>query len=175
MDWNANRNNTMGNGMTQGNRDSIGYEEPQITVIGKGTKITGTMSVAGDLVIEGEIEGDISCQNTLKINGLVNGNIETADLQLDDARIHGNVNCAGEFILNDTSVVDGDCHSATMVCGGRIKGNVDVDESACFQERAALVGDLDAGDIEIIKGAVIQGKINIRQDVFFDDEQKGIR
>lgn len=176
MDWNANRNNTMGNnGMNQGNRESLGYETVQPTVIGKGTKIIGTLSVAGDLIVQGEIEGDISCQNNLKINGLVTGNIDTSDLELDDARIHGNINCAGEFVLNDSSLVTGDCHSSTMICGGRIKGNVDVEDSACFQERAALVGDLEAGDIEITKGAVIQGKMNIRQDVYFEEDTKGIR
>lgn len=176
MEWNANRNNTMGNsGANQGNTGSLGYEEAQPTIIGKGTKIVGTLSVGGDLVIQGEIEGDISCQNTLKINGLVTGNIDTADLELNDARVYGNVNCAGEFVLNDSSLVTGDCHSSTMVCGGRIKGNVDVEESACFQERAALVGDLEAGDIEITKGAVIQGKMNIRQDVYFEEESKGTR
>ncbi len=41
------------------------------TVIGKGARIVGTVEVAGDLVIQGEVQGDITCQNKIKVTGMI--------------------------------------------------------------------------------------------------------
>lgn len=153
------------------------YEQPQViediepTIISKGTKITGTIEVPGDLIVQGEVEGDITCHSRLSVNGVVDGSINTADLDLHDAIIEGDVVCNGNFRLSETASVNGDCKATNLVCGGRIRGNVEVIESAAFEEKAALVGDLSAGDIEIQKGAVLQGKVDIRQDVYFDSDK----
>lgn len=145
-----------------------GLEELEPTIISKGTKITGTIEVPGDLIVQGEVQGDITCQAKLSVNGVIDGSINSNDLELHDAIILGNVTCEGNFHLSESATVNGDCKATNLICGGRIKGNVEVIESAAFEEKAALVGDLSAGDIEIQKGAVLQGKVDIRQDVYFD-------
>ncbi len=141
------------------------------TVIGKGTRITGTVEVAGDLVVQGEVQGDITCQNKIKVTGVVDGNITTCDVELDNAIVTGDINCTGDLHLNVTATVAGNCEAMNVVCGGRIKGDVSAAESATFEEQAALVGNLTARDIEIQKGAVLQGSVNIRQDVYFDTDK----
>lgn len=140
------------------------------TVIGKGARIVGTVEVAGDLVIQGEVQGDISCQNKIKVTGVVDGNITTCDVDLDNAIVTGDINCTGDLHLSVTATVAGNCEAMNVVCGGRIKGDVNAAESATFEDKAALVGNLTARDIEIQKGAVLQGSVNIRQDVYFDTE-----
>lgn len=160
-----------------------GYErrfEPQLqqqqetfepTIIGKGTKITGTVEVSGDLIIQGEVEGDITCQNRISVTGIVDGNINTCDINLDNALVTGDISCTGDLHLSETATVTGNCEAMNVTCGGRIKGDVNAAESAAFEEKAALVGNLSARDIEIQKGAVLQGSVNIRQDVYFENEQ----
>lgn len=141
------------------------------TIIGKGARITGTVEVAGDLVVQGEVQGDITCQNKISVTGVVDGNITTCDVDLDNAIVTGDINCTGDLHLSETATVSGNCEAMNVVCGGRIKGDVNAAESATFEEKAALVGNLTARDIEIQKGAVLQGSVNIRQDVYFDTEK----
>lgn len=141
------------------------------TIIGKGARITGTVEVAGDLIIQGEVQGDITCQNKISVTGVIDGNITTCDIDLDNAIITGDINCTGDLHLSETATVSGNCEAMNVVCGGRIKGDVNAAESATFEEKAALVGNLSARDIEIQKGAVLQGSVNIRQDVYFDTEK----
>lgn len=141
------------------------------TIVGKGARITGTIEVAGDLVIQGEVQGDITCQNKISVTGVIDGNITTCDIDLDNAIITGDINCTGDLHLSETATVSGNCEAMNVVCGGRIKGDVNAAESATFEEKAALVGNLSARDIEIQKGAVLQGSVNIRQDVYFDTEK----
>jgi len=149
----------------------MAQETLEPTVIGKGARIVGTVEVAGDLVIQGEVQGDITCQNKIKINGVVDGNITTCDVDLDNAIVTGDINCTGDLHLSVTATVAGNCEAMNVVCGGRIKGDVNAAESATFEDKAALVGNLTARDIEIQKGAVLQGSVNIRQDVYFDTER----
>lgn len=141
------------------------------TIIGKGACITGTVEVAGNLVIQGQVQGDITCQNKVSVTGVVDGNITTCDVDLDNAIVTGDVNCTGDMHLSETATVSGNCEAMNVICGGRIKGDVNAAESATFEEKAALVGNLSARDIEIRKGAILQGSVNIRQDVYFDTEK----
>lgn len=140
------------------------------TVIGKGAKITGNIEVEGDLVINGQIKGDVTCNNKLTVNGVVEGSIATCDVEFDNTIVYGDVSCSGELHLSQSATVNGNCEAMNIVCGGRIKGDVNVQEGATFEEKAALVGNLSARDIEIHKGAVLQGNVNIRQDVYFETE-----
>lgn len=141
------------------------------TVIGKGARVVGTIEVSGDLIIQGEVQGDVSCQNKLTIAGVIEGNISACDIDLDNAILNGDLTCSGDLHLSESATISGNCEAMNVVCGGRIKGDVVAAESATFEEKAALVGNLSARDIEIQKGAVLQGSVNIRQDVYFDTEK----
>lgn len=140
------------------------------TVIGKGAYITGTLEVAGDLVMQGDMQGDISCQSKITATGTVQGNIMSVDIELDNALINGDVACSGDMELNETATINGNCEAINLVCGGKIQGDINMMESATFLEKSALSGNLSAQDIEIHKGAVIQGNVTVRQDVYFETD-----
>lgn len=149
----------------------IQQETFEPTIIGKGARISGTVEVAGNLIVQGEVQGDITCQNKISVTGIIDGNITTCDVDLDNAIVNGDINCTGDLHLSETATVSGNCEAMNVICGGRIKGDVNAAESATFEEKAALVGNLSARDIEIQKGAVLQGNVNIRQDVYFDNQK----
>ena len=173
-----NNNQGYGNDRMRGAMNDQRRYDPQMaqqesfepTVIGKGARIVGTLEVAGDLEVQGEIQGDITCQNKIIVTGVVDGNITTCDVDLDNAIVTGDINCTGDLHLSTSATVAGNCAAMNVVCGGRIKGDVNAQESATFEEKAALVGNLTARDIEIQKGAVLQGSVNIRQDVYFETD-----
>lgn len=138
------------------------------TTIAKGTILTGNIESDEDLIIHGHIKGDIICNANLSIFGVVEGTINCNNAYFDNALIAGDVGCSGGLQLTQSSTVHGNVEAYDLLNGGHIKGNVVVEESIKFTTTSAIVGDVVANDIEVERGAVIQGNVTIRQEVYFE-------
>lgn len=138
------------------------------TTISRGTLINGNIETEGDLIIHGHVKGDIICNSTLTIFGVVEGTLNCMNAYFDHATIIGDIGCSGNLELSESSVVHGDVEAYQMLNGGRIKGNANIAEGVKFSATSAIVGNVSANDIEIERGAVIQGEIDIRQEVYFE-------
>ena len=59
----------------------------------------------------------------------------------------------------------GDIRAKSVTIDGKVKGSLDLEESACFQKDAVLIGDVTAGSVSMSEGAQIVGalKINMNQ------------
>ncbi|MEG0736349.1 MAG: polymer-forming cytoskeletal protein [Longicatena sp.] len=169
MTWNMDdgRNTLHNDDMNAGNV-AVKQEE---TIISQSTRIFGNIEIDGNLVVEGSITGDIQSSQSVAVFGEVTGNIESCDLQSDHAAIKGDIKCNGSVTLGESTVIEGNCEAENLICGGRIKGNVYTHNSLKLQEKAVLIGDISSMDIEINRGAVIQGKLDIRQEAFFDEKK----
>jgi cytoskeletal protein CcmA (bactofilin family) len=98
-------------------------------VIGRTTRVRGRVSGDGDLVIEGNVEGDITMRGDLTIaeGGRATSTIEAASVTL-----------RGEL--------DGDVRVSGMIrieAGARVRGDM-LGESVSLEEGAELVGRLDS-------------------------------
>lgn len=102
------------------------------TLIGRGTRLHGTVEFVGGLHLDGQIEGD------------VRGGVDGAPATLwigADARIVGNVEVPN------------------VVINGEIVGEVRSRERVVLGEKARVTGDLHYGAIEMTLGARIDGKL----------------
>lgn len=142
-------------------------DQSEATTISKGTNLIGNIETDDDLIIRGHIKGDIICNGNLSVYGVVEGTINCANAYFDEAIIVGDIGCSGNLQLTATSTIDGNVEAFEVMNGGRIKGNAVVAQSIHFLSTSAIVGDISANDIDIERGAVIQGNINIRQEVYF--------
>lgn len=142
----------------------------EATTISKGTLLRGNVETDGDLIIRGNIIGDVVCNTNLSVYGTIEGMITCNNAYFDDARIHGDVGCSGSLELTESSVIHGNVEANEMLNGGRIKGDAVISEGARFTQKSAILGNVNANDIEIERGAVIQGNIQIRQEVYFDED-----
>ena len=98
-------------------------------VIGRTTRVRGRVSGDGDLVIEGNVEGDITVRGDVTI---AEGGRATSTVEA------GSVTLRGEL--------DGDVRSSGAVrieAGARVRGDLQ-GESISLEEGAELVGRLDA-------------------------------
>ena len=103
--------------------------------IGGGTKIRGRIAGDGDLVVEGEVEGDISVGGSLNV---ASGAKVTSDVEAKDATIAG--------ALEGSVTASG---PVRVVAGSRVRGNlkgstVSIEEGAHFAGRLECEFDLPA-------------------------------
>lgn len=79
------------------------------TIIGKGSKIKGTLFVQGGVRIDGEIEGTVESDGfvTIGASGVANANIK-ADECLISGKVTGNVTCKDGIELDRSARMNGD-------------------------------------------------------------------
>lgn len=140
--------------------------EHEATTISKGTVLHGNIESEGDLIIHGHVKGDIICNSNLSVYGTVEGIINCNNAYFDQAIIVGDVGCSGNLELTQSSTVDGNVEAYELLNGGRIKGDAMISEHVRFTSTSAIVGNVSANDIQVDRGAVIQGKVTIRQEVY---------
>ena len=101
-----------------------------------------TSSILGP---ELEIHGDVKVSGSLLIYGKVFGNIQS----------NGAVRTASG------SEVNGNITAKEVTIGGRVDGDVDVDEKVTLGDTSALTGNLKATTLTIEEGAKFEGVCNM--------------
>ncbi len=84
-------------------------EAGSVNLIGGGTKITGDITSAGDVRIDGHLAGNIIIAGKFVLgpNGLVEGNITSANADLS-GEVKGKVNVTEVLSLKSTARINGD-------------------------------------------------------------------
>jgi cytoskeletal protein CcmA (bactofilin family) len=98
-------------------------------VIGRTTRVRGRVSGDGSLLIEGNVEGDITVRGDLTI---AEGGRATSSVEADAVTLRGEL--------------DGDVRARGLVrieAGARVRGDI-TGESVALEEGAEFVGRLDA-------------------------------
>jgi cytoskeletal protein CcmA (bactofilin family) len=98
----------------------------------------GSYTILGEGTV---FEGSISVPHNLRVEGAFKGKIETAE----------------EITISGSGVVNADIKAKSAVVGGKIVGNLMVEDRVELQENSSLIGDLKARDLIINEGAVFHG------------------
>lgn len=85
-------------------------------VIGKSTTITGTITAAGNLRVEGVVQGDINSQAKVALGteAQVEGNITAQNADLE-GKVKGNLSITDVLVLKATAVITGDISTGKLV------------------------------------------------------------
>ncbi len=101
-----------------------------INIIGKGITIRGSLTGAGDLVIEGRVEGQIALKNQLTIerSGVVEADIR-ADELIVNGNASGNIDASTRVAINQSAKVNGDVKAVRVVIedGAVFNGSIEMD------------------------------------------------
>lgn len=136
--------------------------EPEVTVITKGTIITGGIKSDTSLVVKGTIEGDVECQGKLTITGKVAGNTIASEIYVNTPRLEGDINSKGIVKIDVGTVVIGDINCTSVLVAGAVKGNIEVNGPVIIDSTAVVKGDVKAKSIQINSGAVIDGHCSLQ-------------
>ena len=83
------------------------------SVIGEDLIVTGEIKCKSDLMVEGQVEGNISCVSLLVgKSGRITGDINTDDVQVE-GRVHGMIT-SGNVELKDGCMLEGNISSQTL-------------------------------------------------------------
>ena len=109
------------------------------TIIARGVKVEGEFSSQGDVVIEGEVQGNIAAVGTLTVGSEA---IIKADLKSEEAIISGtvtgNVTVTKQLVLHSSAKIKGNivCERITVESGAMLEGNVRIGHAAASEVKA---------------------------------------
>ncbi len=95
------------------------------SIINVDAKFNGSLETNGDLLIDGSINGNITCKEiTIGVNGVVNGNI-TAEKVIVHGMVKGNI-YTSSILFGKTSRVKGDIYHnyVSITTGAHIEGDL---------------------------------------------------
>lgn len=137
--------------------------QPGTTVIAAGTKILGNLHAQGDIEIAGIAEGNIETNGNVLLCGSITGDVHCSSLQMDTARVFGNIYAKEQAIISKESILIGNINAQNCILDGKLKGQLDITEKVKITSNAVVVGDINAGAISIEDGAMLSGKILPKQ------------
>jgi cytoskeletal protein CcmA (bactofilin family) len=137
---------------------SRGDERSEVSVVGPGTRIEGTVVAAGSLRVEGEVKGKITAERevTLSPQGRVEANIQAGSIVLA-GQVKGNLAATGDVSLPADSRLDGNIRAHNVDVGGVVKGDIIGKGRVALGPRARVEGDVTSTTLAIAEGAVFIG------------------
>ena len=135
--------------------------EPQKTVIGASTIISGDISSGDILEIEGKVTGNISGDLAVSVGNEVVGDISGDSVRVS-AKIKGNIEGVTTVTIEEGSVVTGNISGNQIYIHGAVKGNISAEDSISLTATGVVVGDIEAGSVSMDPGAVINGNFAVK-------------
>ncbi|MBN1983646.1 MAG: polymer-forming cytoskeletal protein [Chitinivibrionales bacterium] len=94
------------------------------------------------------IEGSLTVPHNVRIDGTFKGKIETSEI----------------LTVGTAGVVQADIKAKCAVIGGKIEGNLMVEEKVELESQSVLIGDLKSKNLIINEGAVFHGTSSMNYD-----------
>jgi len=133
-------------------------ERSEVSVVGRGTRIEGTVVAAGSLRVEGEVKGKITAESEVLLSpqGRVEANIQATSIVLA-GQVKGNLAAKGDVSLPADSRLDGNIRGHNVDVGGVVMGDIVGKGRVALGPRARVEGQITSMTLAIAEGAVFIG------------------
>ncbi|HYT80639.1 MAG TPA: polymer-forming cytoskeletal protein [Actinomycetota bacterium] len=135
-------------------------DRSEVSVVGRGARIEGTVIAAGSLRVEGEVKGAITAEGdvTLSPQGRVEASIRARSITLA-GQVKGDLTAeGGDVSLPKDSRLDGSIHAQNVVVGGVVNGNIEARGRVELGPRARVKGDITSKTLAVAEGAMFSGR-----------------
>jgi cytoskeletal protein CcmA (bactofilin family) len=134
-------------------------EDSDISVVGRGARIQGTLVSAGSVWVRGHLTGEISAKAEVLVStdSVVEANITAGSISLA-GRISGNLSSPGAVSLPSQSRVEGDVHARSVTVQGSVKGDLVAEDRVELGEGAWVDGNITCRILVVAEGAVFSGR-----------------
>ena len=146
----------MGNSLVQ----SI-ISNPSNTYISPGTDFEGLLHTPSDIVIAGNVTGEVVSDGRMVVQATYNGNAAAKELLLQGASMKGDAVIAGMLIVDEGSTLIGNSRVGSLQCDGHIEGNATAASEAVVGGKATVKGDVTAPFMSVTPGAKLNGQLNV--------------
>ena len=92
-------------------------------------------------------DGTIIVPHSLRIDGTFRGKIETSEV----------------LTIGNTGVIEADIIAKSAIIGGRVTGNLTVQDRVVMEANSSLIGDLNTKDLIINEGALFHGNCTMEK------------
>lgn len=89
------------------------------------------------------------------------GDLQTEGIVKIEGRIRGTVRAAGQILLTEGAVIEGDLYAGEAVISGEVQGNIEATDRVELQATALVRGDLVTARIAVQEGARVTGAIKM--------------
>lgn len=133
----------------------------------------GSSVIAEDLIIEGNIFGDSTIQINGKVKGnvsitgdivakgIIEGDAKGNNVTLNKSNIRGNVSASRLLSVDSESVIVGNISGSSIEVDGKVKGDIHAEEIIVLKKSAVVFGNVEAKTISMEAGAALKGKLNV--------------
>ncbi|TAJ98206.1 MAG: polymer-forming cytoskeletal protein [Candidatus Manganitrophaceae bacterium] len=102
-----------------------------------------------------EFKGIITYSGTVRIDGKVEGEIVTQ----------------GKLIVGETAVINAEISAGTVICGGKISGNIRASQRVHLLSKAMMTGSVNTPNLIIEEGVSFNGKCEMGKDAVLAEVQ----
>ena len=121
----------------------------------------GTLKAEGDVEIAGDVQGNIISSGNVILRSNITGNITAAGLAVAASTLEGDANVSGRVHLSEASTLNGNICADSVLCDGRMKGDIDAKSDVTLGRTAYVEGNIKAGTMAMERGAVVIGSIQM--------------
>jgi cytoskeletal protein CcmA (bactofilin family) len=102
----------------------------------------GLYTILGEATV---FVGTITAPHSIRIDGTVKGKIETTEA----------------LTIGAAGIVEADIRAKSAIIGGKVTGNLVVDDRVELEAKASLIGDIRTRDLIINEGAMFHGNCSM--------------
>jgi cytoskeletal protein CcmA (bactofilin family) len=133
-----------------------------VSVVGRGARIDGTITSAGSLEIHGRLTGAITVEGEVSVaaGSEVKADINAHTISLA-GRVKGNLTAPGAVVLPAQSRVEGDVRAQNVTVHGAVTGDLVAEQGVRIGGQARVEGDITCRTLAIEEGAYFAGRSNM--------------
>ncbi len=136
--------------------------QPAASYFAAGTSLEGTLRSDGDIEIAGTFRGEVITAGTVTLRSSTQSNITAGSLKLIGCVLTGDIKVAGTVTVSEDSQVTGNISAKDLLCAGKIDGDLEISGGTTLEEKAQVSGGLTTGTLEVVRGAIIRGSVEIK-------------
>ncbi len=119
-----------------------------------------------------ETAKEVPQEKVIEINAQMQGEMvfsESVNLKIN-GRFSGRLETRGTLTIGNTAQVDANISGDNIVIAGRVKGNVIAKKMLVLMPTAVLTGDIATPKLNIVEGAVFQGRCQMQEEFLNADD-----
>src|SRR5256885_34767 len=111
-------------------------------------------------------------EKVIEINSQMDGVLTFGDpvnLKINN-RFSGKLDTKGTLTIGQTAHLEADIHGENIVIAGKVKGNVTAKKMLVLMPSAILTGDISTPKLNIVEGAIFQGRCQMLDEFLNVDD-----
>jgi cytoskeletal protein CcmA (bactofilin family) len=132
-------------------------------VITQDMVIKGSVATNSNILMEGFILGDVSCEGDISIKGKIEGKVHVRSISIQGGTIQGDIESSGTVFIGEGSKVSGNIKGGHIDINGSVVGDIISTEHVILNPKAVVEGDIIAVGLSMFDGAELKGGVDVHK------------